>query len=64
MTNGIKRAQHTWKIRDQIGTDKRGNVVWGPYRTVTLDEYRREIARAVERAKVIHKANIAALTAA
>jgi len=29
MTNGIKRAQHTWQIRDQIGTDKRGNVVFG-----------------------------------
>lgn len=56
----IKRAEHVWKIRDQIGTDNRGNVIWGPYREVTLDEYRREIARAVERAKVIHRANIKA----
>lgn len=56
----IKRSEHVWKIRDQIGTDKRGNVVWGPYREVTLAEYRREVARAVERAKVIHHANIKA----
>jgi hypothetical protein len=53
-------TERTWKIRDQVGADKRGNVVWGPYREVTLDQYRRETAQAVERAKVIHRENIKA----
>lgn len=55
-------SERTWKIRSQVGVDKRGNVVWGPEREVTLEEYLAEHRAACERAKALHAANVAALS--
>lgn len=44
----------TWKIRDQLP-----NGQWGPYREVTLAQYRAEIEAAKRKAEAIHAANAA-----
>lgn len=45
-------TERTWQIRDQLPNGK-----WGPYREVTLAQYRSEIEAAKAKASAIFKAD-------
>jgi hypothetical protein len=51
-------TDRTWKIRSQMPDGS-----WGPYRTVTLEQYLAEIAAASAEARAIHTANVAQIAA-